>query len=91
MSRPSIVLVVVFAAWLVFLVLPMVVYWAWWLVFIAFLGTIGWSAVRPGSTGRWSGLFFVLLLAILPLWVLSGYALYCWTIGVNAFGPEIGR
>jgi len=83
MRRTSIVVAVAVAAWLIFLVTPTMAFRLGWLVFAAFLAIVGWATVRHSSLGRRSGVLFVLLLALLPLWVMGAFGLYCLLMGID--------
>ena len=61
------------------------------LVYLTFLSLLAWSAVRYRHTGWFAGLVFVFLSVSIPVWVGAGYWLYCWVVGVQAFGPGAGQ
>ena len=84
MRRTSVVLAVAVVAWLILLISPMAAYRLGWLAYVAFLGIVGWAAVRPAASSRRSGLVFVLLLTLLPLWVMGAFGLYCLLMGIDA-------
>jgi len=91
MRRASIVIAIAVAAWLILLVFPSIAFRLGWLVFVAFLAIVGGATFRRSSTGRRSGLLFVLLLAFLPLWVMGAFGLYCLLMGIDASYDPIRR
>ena len=77
LTKPQLVVLGVFVAWLVFSALSTRSAMALGVsIYLAFSAAIGWSAIRYRSRGWLFGLLLAVLLATLPLWVLGLLRLY---------------